>query len=843
MATISSVIKLTDGMSPALKKISAALDHTLTGFEAMQRATGQAIDTTALKAAGAALDKVATNTNELVGITQKIDAGFDKVVAAIGMACKQLGEMGMTMRSIQDNTDRVAQKVTSIDKSQKALNASVKLGFTGLDKNQRAIHQANINQIRLTASFKKGVAAAMQLLQPVSRLDAEINQNTAAQQRFNNAAKSGTGAMGNLVNQVKMLAGAYMGIQSVGGIVKTADQLTQTTARLNLMNDGLQTTAQLEDKIYQAAMRSSAGFMDTADAVAKLGLRAGNIFKSNDETIAFTETLNKMFVIAGASQAEMSSATLQLTQALGAGVLRGEEFNAVFEAAPNVMQAVAKYIKQPIGSLKQLASEGKISASVVKNALFAAADDVNEQFKSIPLTWGNVWTLVKNYTIKATRPILKAISNITRSERFIRFANGVGNAITRISGFMQNLGRVVMPIMGWIFDRVAGIFNFISRNWGMIAPIVLGIAAAFLVMKAPLMAIAIWTGICTTATKLWTAAQAVFNAVMSANPITLVILAIIALVAMFYLAIAAVNKWCGTSLSATGMIAGAFSWLWALLKNIFIGIGNAFIGVYNIAIGVSQWVVSEWKWAGENMGTIFDNIGIWWDNLWIDAQIGLNNFISWALGKLASLADTMAPLADMLDIDLSGISKAASDAAGKSAALEGSKKSFKSLTDFNPKVNWKTEDYFKFEDLGEAYDKGYNWGSNLSDKISDFFSGESYQKALGGTDENGLNDLYKALSGALGDNPALDKIANGVDDLAGTTGDISQKLDSNESELSFMRDLATQRSINRHYYTDMQVTQNNTNSIASGIDIESVTERFKRKLLESLNARAEGIHY
>lgn len=794
MATISSVIKLTDGMSPTLQKINKALDHTVTNFTALQRASGHAVDTKSLTAMGATLDKI-------------------------------------------------ARKVNEIDKNQKVLNTTVQRGNAEQNKTLTAIYRANINQLRLNSGIKQGVLAATQLLQPISRVDDELNKGTAAQQRFNNAAKSGSGAIGNMVNQVKMLVGAYLGIQSVGGIIKTADELTLTTARLNMMNDGLQTTAQLEDKIYQAAMRSRGGFMETADAVAKLGLRASNIFKNNDETIAFTETLNKMFVIAGASQAEMSSATLQLTQALGAGVLRGEEFNAVFEAAPNVMQAVADYIKQPIGSLKQLASEGKISAEVVKNALFAAADDVNKQFKSIPTTWGQVWTLVKNYTLKATRPILQAISNLTRSERFIRFANGLGNAITRISGFMQNLGSVVMPILGWIFDRVADIFNFISDNWGLIAPIVLGIAAAFLVMKAPMMAIAIWTGICTTATKLWTAAQAVFNAVMSANPITLVILAIIALVAIFYVAIAAVNKWCGTSLSATGMIAGAFSWLWALLKNIFIGIGNAFIGIYNIAIGVSQWVVAAWNWAGDNMGTIFDNIGIWWDNLWIDAQIGLNNFISWALGKLASLAETMAPLAKMLDIDVSGISKAASDAAGKSAALSGSKKSYKSLTDFNPDVNWNTEDYLKFEDLGAAYDKGYNWGNNLANKVGDFFSGGDSQKALGGANDGGMNELPKAILGMLGDNPALNTIANGVDDIAGKTGDISKQLDSNESEKSFMRDLATQKSINRQYYTDMQVTQNNTNSIASGIDLDSVTERFKRKLVESLNARAEGIHY
>ena len=845
MATISSVLKLTDGMSPALQKINRGLDTAIANFGAMQRATGQAIDTKQLLAANAALDKIANNTAESAGMAQRLDAGFDKVVSAIGLCCKQLGEMAMSMHLIQGDTFTIAKGVIHIDKNQKTLNASVAKGFTTLDKNQRAIHTANINQIRLTASFKKGVTAATQMLQPISRVDDELNKATAAQNRFNNAAKSGTGAIGNMVNQVKMLVGAYMGIQSVGGIIKTADALSSLQGRLALINDGKQSIAELEDMIYQASMRSAANFLDTADAITKLGMNAGEAFGNNAELIQFTETLNKMFGLAKATPAEMASATLQLSQALSAGALMGEEFRAVGESAPMVKKAIADYLGVAKGDLKKLASEGKLTADVVKNAVLSATGDVNKQFKTLDMTWTQVWTLIKNYTLKATRPILSAISKITSSERFIRFANGVGNAITRIAGFARNVGSLLAPILGWIFDKVADIFNFISDNWGLIAPILWGIAAAFLVLKAPLMAVAIWTGICTAATKLWTAAQAVFNAVMAANPITLVVLAVIALVAVFYIAIAAVNKWCGTSLSATGMIAGAVMWLWTLLQNIFIGIGNAFIGIYNISVGVAQWCVQAWEWAGDNMGTIFENVGIWWDNLWIDAQIGFNNFISAVLSKLSSLAEKIQPLADLLDVDLSGmLNKASGKLASKNAGLQGNKRAYKATTAFNPNVNWESERYMKFKDLGEAYEKGYNWGSNLANKVGAFFSGEGHKNLNGTGAGNGLNELGQALAGALGDNPALDKIGKGVGDIAGTAGDISKQLDRSESELNFMKDIAAQKAINRHYYTDMHVTQNNTNSINSALDIDDVTERFRRQLVQKLSARgAEGVHY
>lgn len=795
MATIQASIQLKDGMSPALRAIEKTLTNVVNTF-----------------------DRLETALNRSLG-TGKIDT-----------ANRQLG-------TTQQKVNKIEQEVNQAAAAERRFQSEV-------TKTLGAIYKQSTNQIRLTAAIRK--------TPPV------IQQAAAAQEKLNTKIRQGTGHMNGLVGKVTALAGAYMGVQTAGGIIGTADELTMTNARLNLMNDGLQTTAQLEDKIYQAAMRSSAGFMETADAVAKLGLRAGNIFKSNDETIAFTETLNKMFVIAGASQAEMSSATLQLTQALGAGVLRGEEFNAVFEAAPNVMQAVADHIGQPIGALKKLASEGKISAEIVKDALFAATDKVNEQFKTIPVTWGNVWTLVKNYTIKATRPILQAISNITKSERFIRFANAAGNAITRITGFFRNLGTVVAPIFAGIYDAVAGVFNFISDNWSLIAPIVLGIAAAFLVMKVPLMAIAIWTGICTAATKLWTAAQAVFNAVMAANPITLVILAVIALVAVFYFAIAAVNKLTGSSLSATGMIAGAFTWLWALLQNIFIGICNAFIGVYNIAIGCAQWVVKAWNWAGDNMGAIFENIGIWWDNLWIDAQVGFNNFISSVLSKLASLAQKIQPLADLLDIDLSGIAKASDGYAAKSAKLTASKKSYKSLTSFNPNVNWDTARYMQFKDLGAAYDKGYDWGSNLGEKVGNFFSGKNFKKLTGadltnalanGLDAYGnptgatdsLNDIGKALSGALGKNPALDEIAKNTGDIAKDTGDISGKLSVSDEEMNYVRKLARRETINKYTRSHVNLHMTNNNNIRNGMDVKEVSRAIARQIQNEISCSPEGI--
>ena len=704
-----------------------------------------------------------------------------------------------------------------------SMNRAMNIVLNSFESMQRVSSRAIDTKSIQTARTELARAATS-----FNNIEREINENTTAQNRFNNSVRNGTSATNGLLSKIKAIVATYAGIRAVGGIINTADQLTMTTARLNMMNDGLQTTAQLENMIYQSAMRSRAGYAETADIVAKLGLRAGDIFKNNNETIAFAETLNKMFVIAGASQAEMASASLQLTQALGSGVLRGEEFRAVFEAAPNVMQAVADYMNVPIGQLRAMASEGKITADVVKNAIFAATDKVNEQFASMPYTWAQVWQTIKTYTLKATMPILKAISAITSNKRFIAFANEVGNAIRVMAGIMQRAFNALKPVLAWIYDAIAGIYNFIQNNWSLIAPIVAGVAAAFITLKAPLIAVAVWTAICTAA----------------ANPVTWIILAIIALIAVIYLVCAAMRKWTDSSVSATGVIAGAFMWLLALLYNVFyVPLVNMFIGIWNVCLGVAQWCVQAWNWCANNMGAIFENIGIWWDNLWIDAQIGFNNFISNVLNKLASLAEKVAPLAEMLDIDLSGITGAANEFSVKNANLKASKRQYKELTSFNPNVDWGIKDYKEFASLGNAYDTGYNWGEGLANKVSDFFSMDDLKgmantaidsldqsgindaiNALGQGGDGGLNDIGKALSGGLGSNPALDAIKKNTDSIAQDTSDIS------DEELSFMKDMAEREAINRYTLTDMKLNMTNNNNISKDVDADSLLERIAKQV-------------
>lgn len=373
-------------------------------------------------------------------------------------------------------------------------------------------------------------------IEGVEAIRSELNSATRAldqlgdeQEEFNRNVQRGSDALDGMTGKIFGAIGAYASFESIRALVNLSDTFTQTTARLGMIVDEGSNVEELFDKIYAAANRARAPIQNMADSVAQLSLNAGDAFGSNDETILFAENLNKLFAIAGTEQQSIASATLQLTQALGSGVLRGEEFNAVFEAAPNIMQTVADYMDVPIGQLRSMAAEGQITADVVKNALLSATGEINERFESMPMTWGQVWTGIMNNLYYASIPLLEVI-------------------------------------------------NALANNWKVIQPIVLGAAGVIGIYL-----IAVYGA--TAATRTWAAAQAVLNNVMAMNPVFRIIMIITMLISLFYAVIAAINKIQGTTISATGVITGVVYSLFAFLWNIIAAFANFFANVWHDPIG------------------------------------------------------------------------------------------------------------------------------------------------------------------------------------------------------------------------------------------------------------------
>lgn len=385
----------------------------------------------------------------------------------------------------------------------------------------------------------------------VETIRAELSQATRAldqmgdeQQEFNQKVRQGEEATEALTGNIIGAIGAYASLQSLGQLVNLSDSFTQTQSRLTMIVDEGSNVDELFNKITESANRSRASISATADTVAKLSLNAGDAFNSNDETILFAENLNKLFAIAGTEQASIASASLQLTQALGSGVLRGEEFNAVFEAAPNIMQTVADYMNVPIGQLRKMAQEGQITADVVKYALLGATEEINTQFESMPMTWGQVWTGITNELYTMSVPLLEFI-------------------------------------------------NLLANNWSVLEPIVLGVASALAIYLAATKGVEL-------ATKAWAAAQAFFNGIMAMNPVFIVAMAVALLIGLIYSVVAAINKLQGTTISATGVIMGVLAVACAFIWNLF-------LGLVDLALACVNAIANPWIRFANFFGNLFND--------------------------------------------------------------------------------------------------------------------------------------------------------------------------------------------------------------------------------------------
>ena len=373
-------------------------------------------------------------------------------------------------------------------------------------------------------------------------VEKEADQAAAAAKRFDSQNRQVNASASSLTGTLGRLAGTFLGMQSVKWLANTSDQLTQTNARLQLMTGSAEAAAEANDQIFAAAMRSRGAYADMADTVAKLGTLAPNAFTDTGEIIAFAEQLQKQMALSGTSTQGAQAAMLQLTQGLASGVLRGEELNSILEQTPMIAQTIAEYMGVTTGEMRELASEGAVTAEVVKNAMLGAAEETNAAFEQMPMTWSQVWTSMQNIALRALNPILTGI-------------------------------------------------NWLANNIEIVGPIVLGVGAAFAVFSLA----ANWTNICTAATNALATAQKMLGAVM-ATSWGLPLIIIIAVVAAFYAVIAVINKVTGSSLSATGIITGAIMVALAFVGNLFITTINTIMDVvavfYNVFAAIANFLAN-----------------------------------------------------------------------------------------------------------------------------------------------------------------------------------------------------------------------------------------------------------
>ena len=615
-----------------------------------------------------------------------------------------------------------------------------------------------------------------------------LDQMEQEQRDFNRQVQNGSNAMDGLTDKIMGAVGAYVGMQSLGQLFNLSDTYTQTIARLNMINDGAQTTEELFDKISASADRSRARIADTADMVAKLSLNAGDAFASNNETVLFAENLNKLFAIAGTEQQAVASASLQLTQALGSGVLRGEEFNAVFEAAPNIMQTVADYMNVPIGKLRQMAQDGEITADVVKFALLSATDEINEKFETMPMTWAQVWNGVMNGLYYASQPVLQLI-------------------------------------------------NWMAQNWSILQPIIMGVAAAVALYTAALL---IHNGITAAsafmksyhaaalmmesgATFAATAAQHGFNAALLACPLTWIIIAIIAIIAIIYAVVAAINKVTGTTLSATGIIMGALAVAGAFIWNLVLGLLNGLIQlVWSIFVepflGLIEFVLNAANGGFNSFGGAVANL--------------IGQIIGWFL----SLGTVVTKIIDAIfDTNWTAGLNALRD----DVVAWGKNEDAITIERDAPTIQDMTGGKIDRITYGNAWDAGYDFGEGLDTKFKDFFGGFSMDEYS----MEGLMNPTEGLDGLGGYDGSGYPTYDQLKAMQGDVGDIKDSLEITHEDLKYLRDLAEQRVINRFTTAEIRVEMGGVNNnVNNNVDLDGVVDYMVTGIHDAMERVAEGVH-
>ncbi len=705
---------------------------------------------------------------------------------------------------------------------------------------QQAVQQQELmNQAVENMDVQAANEAYLRLCQIVGNTERHIRDNTDEQGRFNDELERGTNKANDLMKTIKRVVAAYATIQTFSSSLDLSDQLTSTTARLNLMNDGLQSTQDLQNMIYLSAERARGSYQATADAVSKLGLMAGDAFSSSEEIVAFMEQVNKQFTIAGTEASGIDAAMLQLTQAMGSGVLRGEEYNSILEQAPNIIQAIADYMEVPKGKLKDMAAEGKITADIVKAAMFAVADETNAKFEQMPQTFEQIWTSFQNTAITALQPLLENLNEIANSAAFQEVVSHASSALSKlveivnpiidkiansqvlwvfVNGLIDGITTGLQYLLGFLSWLVEGALNFaqvIIDNWSWISPIIYGIIGA-LALYGTYLAITKAIELASTAVKViitvaqyayaaatrkavsettkQTAAQLGLNTALLACPITWIVVAIIILITVIYAVVGAINHFKGTSISATGAVMGAFAVLGAAILNTFvIPVWNKFAALANF------------------FGNLFNDPIASIKVLFYDMCLSVIGYIQ----KMAHAIENLINKIPGITIDItSGLDNFYSQ-------LEQAQQAVKDESGWVEYV--KKLDYIDYED---AWNSGYAFGEKIDETIGEFDP----------------SSLFKTDDISSAKDFANSGIGSGVDDIATNTGVIADSMDITEEELKYLRDIAEQETVNRFTTAEIKIEQTNHNTISNDIDLDGFVISLTEAVNEAAETMAEGVH-
>lgn len=717
-------------------------------------------------------------------------------------------------RSLQRDVAMINQTVNRFrglrSASENMMNtSSIDAGTSAVERAAQAANRTEQGMNGVTRSVQK-------TQQGLGGIGRSTQSNTNYQNNYNKSVNNGSSAVSSLIGKAKSMAatlGAAFGAKQVIGL---SDTMASSRARLDLMNDGLQTTEELQNMIYQSAQRSRGSYQDTADIVSKLGILAKGAFKNNEEAVLFAEQMNKQFVIGGASAQEQSAAMYQLTQAMASGRLQGDEFRSIMENAPMLAQSIAQSLGKSTAELREMSSEGLLTSDVIKKALFASADETNRKFEQMPRTFSQVMASVKNQALMAFQPVLNQINRIANSKNFDHFVEGSVTAISIVASAATTAFGLITSVAGFLYD-----------NWSIVGPLIMGVVAVlgglklamlavngvqligtaitrgYMIAKGALMVV---TGLLTGAEGAATVAQQAFNSALLACPITWILIAIVALIAIFYAAVAAVNKFAGTSISATGILVGVFATAGAF-------IGNTVIGVVNAVI---TWFIVLW-----NFIAAFANF---FANVFNDPVAAIEHLFLNLFNCILDIVSGAAGLIDKITgSDLSGSIDGFQNKVNKWAQnkIPEQKEYVKTLDPDKYTINKRIA-------YGDAYKAGYDWGKNL---------GKSKKVKTPKVKSPKITDYGKMVK-----DPSSATTAANTGKTAANTAKTANSVSATQEDLSYLRDIAEQEAINQITSPIINVEMTNNNTVNSGMDLDGISSMLRSKVEEEMYASAEGVY-
>lgn len=815
MATLESSIRLNDQMSDTLLHIISVMDSTVNVVDRMNSALAADADTSSFEAMSRSIENVREQIRGLAateipmpqwqsdtGVEVFNTSGVERYRQEVGSLNDMMLQLAAEQERITQNAvygnvlppnaaadminlnnriQQIGQRIQEI--SSRPIDAVTPQELNQLERLRGQLDTALQLQNEMNAAAENldiegANSAYLRLSQTVRNTERSIRDNAAEQENFNNTVEQGASASNKLWDTVKKIGGAYAGIKGLEKIVEMSDGLVTTKARLDLMNDGLQTTDELYDMVYQSAQNARGSLEDMADVVARFGNNTRDTFANNKEVVAFSELVQKQMTIAGASTQESANAMLQLSQALGSGVLRGDELNSIFEQAPNLIQGIADYLDVPIGKIREMASDGAITADVVKNSVFAAAEDINAKFDAMPMTWGQMWQSMKNRALIALNPLLTRINEMLNDERFQTGLQALMDGFVIFADVALDVLNAVANAAAWVAD-----------NWEVIGPIILTAAAAVLAYKG--------------ATLLAKGAQDLLNWSFTHSGIFKFMAILTAFVTTMAVANNAINDAYGLSWSFGGFMGGTLMTILGGLGNGVLAIAKTFIGLWEVA-----------KMVAHNIGAAFSNLATRFT-----ADTG--NFASWT-------AEAISEIRPDLSGDPSGASKLTEDerqaiynralqiGQEHSAELESKLVEYETLPEAWDK-GWNTLDFI---DLDEMWDIGYEAG----DKFGKIF------------------DYNDELSKTLNSNFDYESMLTDIGDIAGNTDDIKKGLEITDEELKYLRDIAEQEAVNRFTTAEITIEQTNNNNVSSEMDLDGIIIGLTDMAAEAVEIISEGVH-